>query len=729
MKNTRRDFLKQIGYVSIGFSLVGPFGFAAGGEYGQPLQRTLDKNKVDAWLQLLEDGRIRIYTGKIELGQGITIAVKQMAAEELDTDLSLIEVAIAETGVTPNEGFTAGSQSIESSAMAIRNAAAFAREAVLQIASEKWSIPTTQLKLKNAKIFGPDKEVSLYQLLEGRQIEKTIHEVQQYRGKSIRKYVGRPIPREDIEAMVRGRQVFVQDLRFKNMLHARVVHPPSYRSTLVYFDSSEIKKLPGLIKLIRKGNFLGVLAAQEYEAIRIMEQVKGFVRWDSSRGDQLPAGKDLEEYIKMLPVETETNENIGSPETVLQQSTSKVKASFFKPYLMHAANGPSCAIALFEEGKLHVWSHCQGAYPLRGTLAKLLGMPEESVHVKGVPGAGCFGHNGANDVAAEAALMALEYPGRHIRLQWMRDDENGWEPYGTAMAVELEAALDNSGTIAAWQCDVWSDGHSNRPNGNPNTLLPAYFLEEEYGHPGIGYRGGAYRNTVPYYKIPNITVRSHMFQGPLRASSLRSLGTYTNIFAIESLMDELAEKAQKNPLEFRLSHALDQRSVDCMQQLKTMVKGVSKERDEGLGFAFSRYKNSASYCAMAALISVNTDSGKVRVKKMWAVVDSGETINPDGLKNQTEGGMIQSASWALKEEVKFDAEHITSLDWNSYPILRFPDTPEVQVEVIDRVDQPPVGAGEATQAPATAAIVNAIFDATGIRIRRLPVDPELLKAR
>ena len=251
MKNTRRDFLKQIGYVSIGFSFVGPVGLATSGESRQYLQRTLDKNKVDAWLQLMEDGRIRIYTGKIELGQGITIAVKQMAAEELDTDLSLIEVAIAETGVTPNEGFTAGSHSIESSAMAIRNAAAFAREAVLQIASEKWGIPTTQLKLKNAKIFGPGKEVSLYRLLEGRQIEKTINAVQQYRGKAVRKYVGRPIPREDIEAMVRGQQVFVQDLRFKDMLHARVVHPPSYRSTLIDFDDSEIKELPGLLKIIR----------------------------------------------------------------------------------------------------------------------------------------------------------------------------------------------------------------------------------------------------------------------------------------------------------------------------------------------------------------------------------------------------------------------------------------------------------------------------------------------
>lgn len=725
MGSTRRDFFKQIGYVSVGFSIMGTTCIAGNNYYDNQLQNTPDKDRINSWLQILENGKIRIFTGKIELGQGIRVAVMQMAAEELNTDPNLIEVHIAETGITPDEGFTAGSHSIESSAVSIRNAAASAREIILKIASQKWNTPVSQLWLKDGKVMGPKMEMTLYELLEGRQIEKNVEKVFEYKGKTIRKFVGQPIQRKDIEAMVRGHQVFVQDLRFPNMVHGRVVRPPSYTSKLISIDEAEIKKLPGFLKLVRKGSFVGVLAKEEYQAVKLMVKGKQVTTWNSPKN--LPASIDLKDHIKSLPADIEIHETKGDAEASLEQSKTRLSASFYKPYIMHAANGPSCAVALFKDAKLYVWSHCQGAYPLRRTLAKLLKMAEDDVQVKGVPGSGCFGHNGANDVATEAALMAIEYPERHVRLQWTREDEHGWEPYGTAMIVELQAGLDDKGKINGWQCNLWSDGHSNRPNGNPNTLLPAQFLDENYGNPGIGYRGGAVRNAAPYYTIPNLKIESHIFQGPLRASSLRSLGTHANVWAIESFMDELAHKANKDPLEFRLLHSEDVRAISCMQKLKTNLASVVVSEGEGLGYAFSRYKNTASYCAMAAQVSVDRSKGRLQVKKMWAVVDAGETINPDGLRNQMEGGMIQSASWALKEEVRFNAKHVTSLDWNSYPILRFPDTPEVEVEIIDRVDQPPMGAGEAAQAPATAAIVNAIFDATGIRIRRLPVNSDLLK--
>ncbi|SHI64935.1 CO or xanthine dehydrogenase, Mo-binding subunit [Pseudozobellia thermophila] len=689
-------------------------------------EKSLDKNDINSWLQVLEDGRIRIYTGKLELGQGISTAVKQVAAEELDTSLDMIEVNMAETGVTPDEGFTAGSMSIESSAMSIRQAAASAREAILKLAAQKWRIPVSELFLKDGRVRGKDKEATLYELLKGRQIEGSLDSSVELKGKTVRKYVGQPLPRKDIEAMVRGEAVFVQDLRFPRMVHARVVHPPGYASRIVSMDEDAIQKLPGLLKIVRKGNFVGVIAEKEYGAIQLKRKVDSFIQWDTSPG--LPDQSALKSHLKALPADVEVHEDRGNAEKVLKESTTQLTASFFKPYLMHAANGPSCAVAFFDNERLKVWSHCQGAYPLRRTLAKLMEMPEDSVNVKAVPGSGCFGHNGANDVAAEAALLAREFPGRHIRLQWMRDDENGWEPFGTAMMVDLRASLDDKGKIAAWNCDVWSDGHSNRPNENPNTLLPAHFLERDYGHPGIGYRGGAWRNAAPYYTIPNLKVRSHMFQGPLRVSSLRSLGTYTNILAVESLMDELAEQAQKDPIQFRIEHLRDARAIECIQKLQKHIADVTLGQNEGLGVAFSRYKNETVYCAMAAKVYVDRGTGKVRVKKLWAVVEAGETINPDGLKNQTEGGMIQSASWALMEEVKFDRKHITSLDWGSYPMLRFPDTPEVEVEVIDRPDQPPVGAGEASMAPTTAAIVNAIYRSTGVRVRTLPVNRELLRA-
>lgn len=729
MQSTRRNFIKQIGYVSIGFSLTGASSVAQDALLSRSkvglLKSPPDKNQVNTWLQILENGRVLVMTGKIELGQGIRIAVAQMAAEELDMNLDLVDVNLAETGKTPNEGFTAGSNSIASSAMSVRKAAAAAREIVLKLASEKWGVPVSDLRLKNGMVSGSNQKITLYELFDGKQIKETITEATEYKGKTVRKFVGKPIPRKDIEAMVRGEEVFVQDLRFPGMVHARVVRPPSYTSKLVSIDDAELERLPGYLKLHRQGSFVGVLATEEYQAIRLMEKAKQVVKWDAP--ETLPANVDLMEYLKSLPVDSETQEEKGNGDTSIEGSNLHLSSSFFKPYLMHAANGPSCAVALYQDEKLYVWSHSQGVYPLRGTLAKLLKMADDDVIIKAVPGSGCFGQNGANDAAAEAALMAKEYPGKHIRLQWTREDEHGWEPYGTAMIVELKAGLDQQGKIKGWNTDIWSDGHSNRPNGNPNTLLPAQFLDEGYGHPGIGYRGGAVRNASPYYAIPNLKVKTHIFQGPLRASSLRGLGTYANVFAIESFIDELARKVNRDPFEFRLMHSEDERAIACMNRLKTMVVNVSVGKDEGLGIAFSRYKNTASYCAMAAEVKVDRTTGKVQVKKMWAVVDAGETINPDGLKNQMEGGMIQSASWALKEEVLFDTQHVTNLDWSSYPIFRFPDTPEIDVEVIDRVDEPPMGAGEAAQAPATAAIVNAIFDATGVRIRRLPVNTDLLK--
>ncbi len=722
MQTTRRNFIQQIGYVSIGFSLmaatpVTDSSFASSKTRG-PGKRP-DQSQINAWLHLLENGKVLIMSGKVELGQGIRTALKQIAAEELDMRLDLIEIQLAETGKTPDEGYTAGSYSIQSSGMAIRKAAAFARETVLKIASEKWGIPISQLQLKDGRIIGSTQKIPLYQLLEGKQIEQEVGIPSHFKAKTVRKFVGKPVPRNDIEDMVRGNPIFVQDLRFPNMVHARTIRQPGYSSKLVSINESDFDKQPGFLKLVRKGSFLGILAEEEYQAIQIMERAKKSAKWKSE--DYLPANTPLKEYLKTLPLETKTEEAKGDAKSAIEGSQIRHSASYFKPYIMHAPNGPSCAVAFFEDGKLTVWSHSQGIYPLRNSLAALFKMSENDIHIIGVPGSGCYGHNPADDAATEAALIAVEYPGRHIRLQWMRDDENGWEPYGTAMIMELKAGLDAKGKINGWQYEVWSDGHSNRPNGTPETLLPARFLGQGYGAPGIGYKGGAVRNSVPYYTIDALNVRSLIFLGPLRTSSLRALGAYANIFALECFMDELAHKAETDPVEFRLMHLKDPRSVDCLQKVKKNTSEIDLGKGEGLGYAICRYKNETSYCAVAAHVKVDRKTGEVRLKKMWAVIDAGETINPDGLKNQIEGGMIQSASWALKEAVNFDARHITSLDWNSYPILRFPETPETEVEVIDRPDQPPVGAGEVAQGPATAAVVNAIFNATGVRIRGLPV--------
>jgi CO/xanthine dehydrogenase Mo-binding subunit len=729
MPVSRRNFIQQMGFVTIGFSLIGAHCMGEVETASRLLQRpdgsSPDANKINAWLQILENGHIRILTGKMELGQGIEIAVRQIAAEELNTRLEMISVNLAETGITPDEGYTAGSRSIESSGMAIRNAAASARETILELAARKWGPSITPLELKDGMLIGPDQKLSLYDLLEGRQLTKPVTKPSKYLGKTTRKFVGKPIPRDEIEAMVRGSYTYVQDLRFPRMVHARVIRPAGYQATLVSVDESKLRQHPGFLKIVRKGNFLGVLAEKEYQAVQLKELAAGATVWASN--EQLPKTGDLRTFIKNLPAGIETHEDKGDLNAAMQGPGIKHKAGYFKPYIMHASTGPSCAVAVFENDQLSIWTHSQGVYPLRKTLSALLELPEDAIHIKGVPGSGCYGHNGADDAAAEAALMAMAFPGRHVRLQWTREDEHGWEPYGTAMAIELRAALDSNGMIQGWQYDLWSDGHSTRPDGNPDNLLPARYLDQGHGAPSIGFKGGAVRNSLPYYSLPNIKVQLHSFKGPLRASSLRGLGAYANIFAIESFMDELAFKAKIDPLSFRLQHLEDERARTCLEHLKSNTSGLSLKAGEGLGYAFSRYKNSAAYCAVAAQVSALGEKGEVRVVKMWAVIDAGETINPDGLKNQTEGGMIQSASWALKEQVLFDRQHITSLDWNTYPILRFPEVPETQVEVIDRVDQPPLGAGEAAQGPATAAILNALFDATGVRIRELPVEKALLK--
>ena len=726
MGTNRRTFIKQLGYVSVGFSILGTACVTethkktAG--FGD-LPEKPNEDRINAWIQVLEDGRIKVLTGKMELGQGIRIAVAQVAAEELNTAIDLVEVNLAETGITANEGYTAGSHSIEASAMSIRNAAASAREILKELAGNKLKTDKKELDLKDGFILNGEQKVSFFEVLEGKQIEKSIDAPTEFKGKTSRKIVGRPIKRKDISKMVVGEHTFVQDLRFPGMLHARIIRPSSYTSKLKSINKKVFSAKEGLLKLVKIGDFLGVISEEEYQAVQLQREIFANTKWETAA--QLPAG-DLKSHIKNLESEAAVEEDRGDWENEIKSASIQHKASYFKPYIMHAANGPSCAVAIFQDEKLKVWTHSQGVYPLRETLAPMLDIPVDHIHVIGTPSSGCYGHNAADDVAAEVALLAKNYPGKHIRLQWMRDEEHGWEPYGTPMAFEIEAGLSSEGKIVGWKYDFWSDVHSTRPGGNPDNLLPARYLGESYKKPEGGFKGGAVRNSVPYYDIAALRTQSHIFSGPLRKSALRSLGAFGNIFAIESFMDELAHKAGKDPIQFRIDHSSDLRSIECLEKLQQKINSVKKGENQGIGVAFSRYKNSASYCAVAALVEVNED-GEASVKKMWAVIDAGECINPDGLKNQTEGGMIQAASWTIKEEVLFSEQHIISLDWNSYPIFRFPETPKTDVEVIDRVEEAPLGAGEAAQGPAGAAVVNAIFDATGIRIRNLPVKNQLTK--
>jgi nicotinate dehydrogenase subunit B len=713
----RRHFIQTAAGLSIGFTLFGCVPqtkessvASATSPSTLPPRDIPEGSQIDAWLQILEDGSVRVLTGKMELGQGLTVAMQQVAGEELNTPPEKIKIVLADTGLTQNEGYTAGSRSMERSAMQVRRAAAAAKAMLISVAAEQWSLPSEQIQLEDGQVVRLDnnKKISFKNLLADRQLEGSITEDVVLKPKDQYEWVGRPISHPDLEKMVRGEALYVQDLRFPGMVHARVVKPKVYGAQLSNWPE-EVRQMPGVVKVIQNGSFLGVLAKEEFQAVKAMKTLEDGSKWNVDR--PLPKVDSWADYM----------EKAGGTSGLNPDSHDHF-AVYSKPYTMHGSIGPSCAVALYEEGKLHIWSSTQGVYPLRSSISDLTGLEEANIRVSGVRGSGCYGHNGADDVAADAALLAIAYPGKHIRLQWQRENEHQWEPYGSAMRMELAANLTSDGKISSWDYHLWSDGHSTRPRGNAGNLVSSRYLEEPFAfNPGARVGGGT-RNSEPYYDIPSANVQDHYVKGPLRVSALRGLGAYANIFAIESFMEELAEKAEKDPIDFRIQHSTDERSIAVLQKLKELTQNEKAGEGEGIGFGFSRYKNTASYCAVAAKVKVDLDAQKVTPLKMWAVIDAGETINPDGIKNQTEGGLIQAASWTLKEEVLFEDDQITSKDWSGYPILRYDAVPETEVHIIDRPELPALGAGEAAQGPTGAAIANAVYAACGKRIRELPVE-------
>ncbi|GAB2940023.1 xanthine dehydrogenase family protein molybdopterin-binding subunit [Hymenobacter coalescens] len=721
---SRRAFLKDAGCLTIGFCLLGSAAPVLAAAADQRPDSLLSNPRLNAWLEVLADGRVRVLTGKIEIGQGITTAVAQVAAEELNLPLERVEVVLAETGRTPDERYTAGSASIEQSAMSVRYAAAAARQQLLQLAAKRLRVPAAQLTVAGGVVRTADgrQQLTFQQLLAGRQLSGEVPADTPLKPQSQYQLVGQPARRADIERMVRAEPVYVQDLRLPGMVHARVLHPPAYGARLQSFDAAELRRqVPGVLHTVVDGSFVGIVAADEWAAIRAHDWGKQHAQW--SAGPPLPAEQPLPAVLRALPAEVEQVARQGSVSIPAAAGEKTFRATYFKPYLMHASIGPSCAVALFEQGTLHLWTHSQGVYPLRGAVADLLGLAEAHVHVKGVPGAGCYGHNGADDAAAEAALLAHAYPGRPVRLQWTREDEHLWEPYGSAMLFDLDARLDARGRLTHWHMELWSDTHSTRPGGQADKLLPARHRGRPLAPKPGGYGGGTARNAEPLYQIPNLLINAHAVQGPLRVSALRSLGAFGNVFALESAMDELAQLAGQDPYAFRLAHLADARARAVLEEVRRLTQDVKTGPNEALGVAFAQYKNQAAYLAVAARVWVNPEDHVPWVRQLWAAIDAGEVINPDGLRNQTEGGLIQAASWTLLEQVQFDAQAVRSHDWESYPIFRFDEVPRVEVSILNRPDQPPLGAGEAAQGPTAAAIANAVHRACGVRVRELPIRP------
>jgi CO/xanthine dehydrogenase Mo-binding subunit len=704
---------------------------ATAGTPPRKLPGSLNANRrLDRWLRVNRDGTVTVFPGKVEIGQGILTALAQIVAEEFDVALERIRLAPTDTTYSPDEGMTSGSQSITDGGTALRYASAEARDLLLQRAAAKLGVSLEQLSVTDGVVTARSGGRTTYWDLTSDDLlaREATAEIAP-KPASQHTIIGKPAPRRDIPAKVSGTPIYVHDLELPGMLHGRIARPPSYEARLAGLDEAEVRALPGVVQVVRDGSFLGVIAEREEQAIRALTRLKRIARWEEAT--QLPDA-DPRFLYKETTEDTVISEKHDAAAAARKSRT--LEAEYTRPYTAHAALGPSCAVARFADGRYTVWTHSQGVFPLRRDLAPVLGVEEERVAVIHMDGAGCYGHNGADDAALDAALLARAVPGRPVRVQWMRDDEFHWEPYGPTMVVKLKGDLDAQGNIVGWTEDIWSNSHSTRPNGLGGiNLLAAWHLAQPHkpspprNPPLPG--GGSHRNAIPIYEFPNERVTNRLVKRmPVRVSALRALGATANVFAIESFMDELAAAAGADPVEFRLRHLKDPRARAVIETVAAKAGWRTGEKGDGArgrGIGFARYKNGA--CYVAEIVEVEAGN-EIAVKRVWAAIDAGLVINPDGLVNQTEGGIIQAVSWALKEAIQYDRSRILTGSWSDYPILTFEESPRVEVTVVNRPDAPPLGAGEGTQGPTVAAIANAIYNAIGARLRDMPFTRERVLA-
>jgi nicotinate dehydrogenase subunit B len=593
------------GALIVTFSLM-PRGLLAQGSGEPKLPPSLAKSPMlDAWIRIDADGKITVFTGKAELGQGIKTALIQLAAEELVVAPEAIHLVTADTALTPDEGYTAGSHSMQDSGTAIRHAAAQARRLLIGAAAARWQVPAERLQAKDGAIIADDgRRAAFGELVSG----ELLHVRAEPDAKPIEpaqhRVVGKSLPRIDIPAKVTGGEAYIQDLRLPDMVHARVMRPPSYGATLRGIDLTAVRNLPGLVKVFWDGSYLAVVTEHEYQAIAAARALTAAAEWDEMAKLFEPSG--LFDWLAAQPSQQlPVRDDLGD----MPSGARIVEASYRRAYQMHGSIGPSCAVGLFKDGALTVWTHSQGVYPLRGAIAQLTQLPLDKVRCIQVEGSGCYGHNGADDAGADAALLAMALPGRPVRVQWMREDEHAWEPYGSAMITKARAALGRDGRIQAWDYTVRSCVHATRP-GPAGNLMPAWHRAQPIAQPTPKPlplpEGGGHRNAAPLYTIPNArVVYDFVAAMPLRVSALRGLGAYMNIFSIESFIDELAQAAQADPVEFRLRHLDDARAREVITTAADRFGWTQykKENGRGRGFAFARYKNLAAYMALAVEIS------------------------------------------------------------------------------------------------------------------------------
>jgi CO/xanthine dehydrogenase Mo-binding subunit len=696
---------------------------------GAPLPGSLRANRrLSQWLEFHREGYVEAFSGKVEIGQGILTALAQIVAEELDVSLARVRMARASTATSPDEAVTSGSRSIEESGTALHHACAEARALYLRAAAERLGVPAASLCVVDGDIVAASgARTSYWELSASVALDREATGAIAPKPAEAQHVVGTSVARLDLPDKVFGAPCFIHDLEVEGMLHGRILRPPAPGSTLLDVDETATRAVRGVVDVVRDGSLIGVLAESEAAAEAALRRLSADARW---RENPILADESgLPAWLRAQ--EAETSFVAGNAKSALPPVARTVKASYSRPYIAHASIAPSCALAQWRGSKLRVWTHSQGIFNLRRDLMSALRVSE--VVVEHVQGAGCYGHNGADDVAFDAAWLARAAGERAVRVQWSRADELAWAPFGPAMAVDLEADLAADGAIVGWRHAVWSNGHTSRPGrADSPALLGAWHLAQPFErktaiNPPLAGGGGAERNAIPIYAVPAWQLNVHrVLPMPLRASALRSLGAYANVFAVESFVDELAIAAGENPIGFRLRHLADRRARAVIERAAIVAGWNQWVKREGLGhgIGFARYKNAGAFCAVIAEIEAEAE---VRVRRLTVAVDAGRVVNPDGVANQIEGGAIQATSWTLKEAVRFDRSRVTSDSWDTYPILRFSEMPAVQVEIVARPDCASVGVGEAAQGPTAAAIANALFDALGVRVRDLPLTAERIR--
>ena len=724
----RREFLKTGGALVVTFSLPGMASAAAAAE---PVKaKSVATDQVDGFLAIDAKGRVTVYSGKVDLGTGIETAMAQIAAEELSVPLQRVDIVQGDTLLTPDQGVTFGSLSIQNGGMQIRQAAATARQTLLRAGAATLGVDADACIVQDGVVLpkAGGKGVSYAKLVGGHEFRIAVDPKAPLKDPKTYGIVGKPIARRDIPDKVSARFMYMQDFKRKGMLHARVIRPPAMKATLASWNDFDCRKIPGYIGVVKKGSFVAVLGKSEWAAIRASRTIE--TTWSDWAG--LPDETKLWDYVRATKInKDEELQKIGDASEALKTPNAKlVFATYDFAIHTHGSIGPSCAVAEMVGDKLTVWSASQATHLLRKQLANMLSMKPEGVRCIYVEGAGCYGRNGHEDAAADAALIAKE-TGLPVRVQWMREDEHGWDPKGPPTLLDYKAALDDKGGVQGWQSEVYIP---DRPKDIAVTLLPAELanLPREPPHPGNIHASLG----IPY-TFSNIRAVAHwLAETPFRPSWIRTPGRMQNTFGNESFVDEIASTIGVDPLEFRLKHLNDPRGVELLQALaelaswKPTTSRVSPTGDvaRGRGLAYVKYELVRTYVGAVADVEVSLSTGKVRVTKFYVAHDCGQIINPDGLRNQIEGNVVQTVSRTLIEAVKFDRSRVTSVDWASYPILKFPDVPDVAIKLIDRPSEKPWGAGEPTAAVVPAAIANAIYNATGARMRSVPFTAQKMQA-